>query len=79
MRKNDSELTFKELTKNLAYLKIIWNGEVIWEDATNGDDGWQSYESMCKIREQYANKIVYEMNIKIIQSHHCILDIKGEK
>ena len=69
-----SELTFRELKENLAFIKIIYNDEVIYDDMT----GEETLKHLNEIQDKYNDKIVYEMNIKICQFHHCILDIKGE-
>lgn len=31
MKKNKSELTFKEFVENLGYIKVIWNGKVVYD------------------------------------------------
>ena len=74
MKRKQSELTFGELTENLAWIKIIYNGEVIYDDY----DGEETVESARKIEETYANKIVYRMDVRIIGWHHCVLTIRGE-
>ena len=30
MKKNKSELTFREFAENLGYIKVIWNGKIIY-------------------------------------------------
>lgn len=72
-----SSLTFKDLTENLAYTEVKWNGKTIWKD--NPDDNGESLDAMHDMQAKYNNKIVYEMNIKIVMHHHCVLDIKGEE
>lgn len=74
MRRKDSELTFGELTENLNFIKIIYNDEIIFDDL----DGDETLEHLHEIENKYKDKIVYEMNIKVTQFHHCILKIKGE-
>ena len=32
MKKNKSELTFKDFAENLGYIKVIWNGKVVYDD-----------------------------------------------
>ena len=75
MGRKDSKLTFGELTENLAYIKIIWNKEIIYDD----EIGDETPEHLHEIENKYKDKIVYEMNIKVTQFHHCILTIKGEE
>lgn len=74
MRRKDSSITFGELTDHLAYIKIIYNGKIIYDDVT----GDETPEHLHEIENKYKNKIIYEMNVKITQFHHCILNIKGE-
>lgn len=73
-KRKQSELTFGELTENLAWIKIIYNGEVIYDDY----DGEETVESVRRIEEAYKDKIVYRMDVRIVDWHHCILTIRGE-
>lgn len=72
--KNYSSLTFAELTKDLAFIKIKYNGEVIYDDLV----GQETIDHLKEIQTAYANKKIYTMKIKVVQGHHCILNIKGE-
>ena len=74
MKRKQSELTFGELTENLAWIKIIYNGEVIYNDY----DREETVESVRGIEEAYKDKIVYRMDVRIVDWHHCILTIRGE-
>lgn len=65
----NSEFTFKDIAEHLGYEKVTWNGKVIYDE--DRDD-------LYKFQRKYNNKIVYEVNIKIIHFHHSILDVKGE-
>ena len=71
-----SELTFDELTANLAFVKVIYNGKVIYDDTT--DEGETPY-SLYSMRVLYGKKIVYSMKVDVVDFHHCVLTIKGEK
>lgn len=73
--KKVSELTFEELTENLAYVKIIYNGKLIYND----ENGKETLAHLLKIKSEYKDKIVYKISIKVVDFHHCILKIKGEK
>lgn len=72
--KKYSSLTFGELTENLAYIKIIYNGKVIYDDET----GNETFEHLKQIEDGYKNKVIYKMNVIVTHYHHCILKIKGE-
>lgn len=65
----NSEFTFKDIAEHLGYEKVTWNGKVIYDE--DRDD-------LYEFQRKYNNKIVYEVNIKIIHFHHSILDVKGE-
>jgi hypothetical protein len=71
-----SMLTFGELTKNLLYVKIIYNGKLIYDDTT--DEG-ETIKHLHEIERSYDKKKVYEMTIKVINFHHCELIIEGEE
>ena len=75
MNKKQSELTFKNLTENLSYIKVYWNDKLVYND----EEGESTLEELENFKKFYDNKIVYEMNVKIVQWHHCILKIKSEK
>lgn len=72
---NVTELTFGELTENLGYVKVYWNDKLVYDDE-EGDRTFEEYENFKK---HYDNKFVYEMSIKIVQWHHCILKVRGEE
>lgn len=83
--KRYSELKFKDLVKNASFVKIIWNKEVIYDDYSylDGDftynrDG-ETVEHLNEVKKKYGNKYVYELTIKIVEGHHCIINVKGEK
>lgn len=77
---NNSGLTFVELTENLNYLKVIWNGKVIWSDLDNEieSDSDNCLQQLFKMQKEYANKKVYKMTVEVVEFHHCILTIEGE-
>lgn len=69
-----SELTFYELTKDLPFIKVIWNGKIIYDDTTDAEP-----ISLDPLYKEYGKKIVYGMKLKVVSYHHCELDIRGEK
>lgn len=71
-----SEVTFDELTANLAFVKVVYNGKTIYDDTT--DEGETPY-SLYSMRVLYGKKIVCSMKVDIVDFHHCVLTIKGEK
>lgn len=70
--KNNSEFTFIDIAEHLGYEKVIWNGEVVYDE--DRDD----FDALYEFQKEYNNKIVYEITIKIIHFPHIILDVKGE-
>lgn len=74
MKKNKSEFTFKEFAENLGYIKVIWNGKVVYDD----EFGDSTLEDLAKFQLKYNNKIVYSGKFKVADFHHTILNIKGE-
>ena len=79
-----SEIKFKEIIKNLSFVKIIWNNKVIYDDYsylggdfTYNEDG-ETLEHLCEVRAIYGNKYIQNVSIKVVEGHHCILKVKGE-
>jgi len=94
MSKQISELTFNELTKDLAYVKVIWNGKVIFDDQLDAwfpsdkefykfygrkyVDSHFGLKGLEYIKEHYGEKHVYSMYMRVVDFHHCELYIEGE-
>ena len=72
--KKKSALTFKDLTESLAYVKVIWNGKVVYDD----EFGEGTSEDLDIFQLEYNGKIVYGGKFEITGFHHIILDIEGE-
>ena len=75
MKKNKSELTFKEFAENLGYIKVTWNGKVVYDD----EFGDGTLEELENFQLKYNNKIIYSGRFIVEDFHHIILDIKGEE
>lgn len=75
MKKNKSEFTFKEFAENLGYIKVIWNGKVVYDD----EFGDGTLEDLEKFQLKYNNKIIYSGKFEVADFHHFILDIEGEE
>ena len=75
MKKNKSELTFKEFAENLGYIKVIWNDKVVYDD----EFGDGTLEELENFQLKYNNKIIYSGRFIVEDFHHIILDIKGEE
>lgn len=74
MNLDNSTLTFKDLTKHLNYIKVIWNDKKIYDD-----DEINSYQDFLDFERKIKDKIIYSMNIIVVEFHHCILVIQGEE
>ena len=80
----ESELTFKELTENLAFVKITYNNKVIYDDYSyllddDVENDGETLEHLNQVIEDYANKKIYKMLIEVVEFHHCLLTIEGEE
>ena len=73
--KKCSSLTFGDLIDNLNFVKVTWNSKVVYDEI----DREETFKNLVEVTQFYKDKIVYEMNIEIVDFHHCILNIKGEE
>lgn len=71
---NNSEITFREISKYLDYIKVYWNGELVYDDMAEDF----TYDFYSKFRDTYDGKKIYKVNIEIVEFHHCILSVEGE-
>ena len=53
--------------------KILYNSILTYYDPLES-----SIETLTAVKQEYANKIIYNLNINIQNNHELILDIKGE-
>lgn len=74
MKRIYSNLTFKELTKDLAFIKVFWNNKLVYDDTD-----WLPLISLDDLMDKYGDKVVYKIKLKVVEFHHCIIWIKGEK
>ena len=70
---NNSTLTFNDLTQNLPFIKVSWNGIVVYDDTA--EPGEYDLGSFFLV---YGDKVVYEMDVKVVDFHHCEIIIIGE-
>ena len=70
-----SSITFKDLVKDLNFIKVIYNHDTIYNDIC----GTETKEHLDQVMKKYSDKKVYGMNITIVQGYHCILIVNGEK
>ena len=85
-----SDLTFNDLTKDLAYIQVYWNGHLIYDDPILDNDTLEKeftkkyrdthfgVSGLKYIQRNYGHRKVYQMNIIVTEFHHCILSITGE-
>ena len=69
----NSTVRFKDFTYEFdMFTKITWNGEVIYDEHNALDFEIKS------VNELYANRLIYEMKVNVVDFHHVELDIVGE-
>ena len=69
----DSTIKFKDFEYEFGcYIKLTWNGEVVYDDNTALDG------EIEKVEETYRDRLVYEMKVNVVDFHHVELDIVGE-
>lgn len=71
----NSELTFNELTKDLLYVQVWWNGNKVYDDY----EGETTLNELHQFEEKYGGKIVYSMYVEVVEFHHCIIEVEGEQ
>ena len=91
MKYNQSEITLSELIDKLdswGPVKIIYNNKELYNDYDSKTciDGGEIYGELLpyniKIPSKFPellNKNIYNINIEIVQHHHSIVNITGEK
>lgn len=91
MKYNQSEITLSELIDKLdswGPVKIIYNNKELYNDYNSKTciDGREIYGELfpynIKIPSKFPellNKKVYKINIEVVQHHHAIVNIIGEK
>ena len=89
-RSNTSEITFNDIKDTFAFIKVVWNGKVIFDDGyDNGEyDLYGITKSWLKkhtginglhyIEEKYGNKKIYSFYAMVVAGHHFELYIEGE-
>lgn len=85
-RVNTSQITFNDIKDAFAYIKVIWNGDVIFDDDLDSDIGTKvSYikthtgqTGIKYIEENYGNKKIYSLYARVVDFHHFELYIEGE-
>ena len=73
-RASNSTTTFNEVVGKMNFVKVIWNGKVVFEDGERTTD-----KDVREFKEKYGNKIVYEINAKIVEFHNYIFEVRGEE
>lgn len=85
-RKDTSQITFNDIKDTFAYIKVVWNGDVIFDDDLDSDIGTKvSYikthtglSGIKYIEEKYGNKKIYSLYARVVDFHHFKLYIEGE-
>ena len=69
-----SEITFGEVADTLAFVKVKWNGKIVYDDKKI-----ESIANFGAFEDKYYDKKIFEMKIKIVQFHHCEIEVEGEE
>lgn len=89
-RVNTSQITFNDIRNTFAFTKVIWNGEVAWDDGyCNGEydmscitKSWlkrhTGVEGLKYLEEKYGSKKIYSFYARVVGGHHFELYIEGE-
>ncbi len=89
-RVNTSQITFNDIRHTFAVTKVVWNGDVIWDDGYENEDynlygitkAWlkkhTGLEGLKYIEEKYGNKKIYSFYARVVAGHHFELYIEGE-
>lgn len=89
-RADTSQITFNDIKGAFAYTKVIWNGEVAWDDGyCNGEydlygitKSWlkkhTGVEGLKYLEKNYGNKKIYSLYARVVDFHHFELYIEGE-
>lgn len=81
-----SEITFNDIKDAFAYIKVIWNGDVIFDDDLDSDIGTKKFYILTHsgrtgikyIEDNYGNKKIYSLYARVVEFHHFELYIEGE-
>jgi len=89
-RSNTSQITFNDIRNVFAFIKVVWNGQVIFDD--DYDNGFYDLTGISKswlkkhtgidglhyIEEKYGDKKIYSFYAMVVEGHHFELYIEGE-
>ena len=73
----ESNLTFNEITGNLPWIKVVWNGQVVYDDTIDANRA--TIDDYNYVQKHLGDKKVYSMKIVVVQYHHCELYVEGEE
>ena len=78
-RKEKSQITFNDIKDTFAYIKVIWNGEDVFDDyLETGLYSEFNGTEITKFEEKYGNKKIYSLYARVVEFHHFELYIEGE-
>lgn len=78
-RVNTSQITFNDIKDAFAYIKIIWNGETVFDDyLETGIYSEFKGTELPEFEEKYGPKKIYSLYARVVDFHHFELYIEGE-
>jgi hypothetical protein len=76
--KRYSELKFKDFSEFKNFVKLTWNGKVVFDDMS--DDPLLCSKEVCEqVSKKYGEKAVYSMFVQVVSIHHTALVVEGEE
>lgn len=73
----NSNFRFKDFALEFnSFVKVTWNGKVIWDDYVDHD--FRTLQDLQNLEKNYANRLVYSMHVTVVEGHHTELIIEGE-
>ena len=78
-RVDTSQITFNDIKDTFAYVRVVWNGEIAFDDylETGSYSEFNGLE-ITEFEEKYGNKKIYSLYARVVDFHHFELYIEGE-
>lgn len=71
--KRKSSLTCKQLIDHLGFIRVYWNGRLVYDDM--GDET----PNLDAFYRDYGDRYVSSMQLFVVEDHHVVLKIEEGK
>lgn len=71
-------MTFNQVAGELPFVKVFWNGELVWDDTVVVDKPLYHLNNYGKFIETYGNQEVDCATILTCEGHHCEVHIQSK-